>query len=693
MKTLLKNGILVGLFGATIFSSIAFGLIGKIPETEIKGVTVEVEKPRFSLENYINGTYQSKYEEWYSNHFPERSYFLKGYSQLIYSLFNESPNDEVVVGNDGQLLEKAYIEAYLDLRESTDKNYFDTLIEDLKYIQEACKTAGKYFAVVVTPSKAAYYPEYIPAKYYRMAESINSDYNYFISKLQERNIDYFDTYSYLKEIQDSITIPIFPKTGTHWNTVVGGKVANGFVDFINTKANFNIPNIVTGEIESSETPFDDVDQDIYSIMNVTYADVDPLYYRADTYLSEPVIDKKSLFWEGGSFSWQILNCFEENSLFRNMDFIFYQQMIRQYRNQLHIDVNLHEENMEQYLEDALTGKDIIILEVNQENVNMMGYGFPQRLKQYIEKNGFPKIEFPTSYNVNDSVEISEHILEGFYGVEEMETSKQRWMTKEGLITLAADEIQEKGLELVLDVPLNYLNQSTEQAKALEIIVNNELVGHFVLMKNGQITISIPQEVLGEPVDGQYKIKLAMSHTFKVQDYEGGMDDRDISIGLISVGPITDREKEPVPRFKAHDEEVPTISHVVGIYGEDFDGTDYYHWMGKNAVMTLENQDITQNGLEIRGKVFLNYLNARTSEPKVLTIYINQQKVSTTQFDESGSFVIEISKEAIPASENHKYTVYLEMSSTFNTFKDIGIEQDRELSIQLQYVGAPLNDKK
>lgn len=697
MKRKLSSLVVTATFMLVICSSMLFMFLGKLPELQINGVYEEAQKPVWSLSAYIKGTYQSQYDKWFSEHFPERSYLVRGYSDFIYHFFKKSPNKEVVLANEGILLEKSYIEAYLGLGEQKDEAYYDTLVADLKYIQEACEQAGKQFALVITPSKAAYYPEAIPQKYFWMAKRENEVYTQFVTSLQQNQIDYMDTYAYLKAIQETIPVPIFPKTGTHWNDVVGAYATNGIIDFLNAKMEENIPKVTIGEIQENNEPFNDTDQDIYRLMNISNKVTNETYYAADTFITETQAHKKSIFWEGGSFSWQVLDCLAQNQIFRNMDFIFYQQMIRQYRNNQFIDVNLYEDNIVDYLDKALLHKDIIILEVNQENIRNMGYGFPNLLRTYLETNGFPKENYLTSYDAKEEVNLKEQKVEtealyeidGFYGLEKETGNSKRWMQKEGYITLEASEIQKTGLKLVIDVPMDYLNKVTSKSKSLEIAVNGRNVAQFALMKKGINEIVIPPQVLGNPKQGKYEIHLGMNVTFQMKDFEETDDDRDISISLISIGPnhadhIADSKETDALQSLAPPIPFNELTNCeVGLFNEDNDGTNYYYWMSKNSQIRLQDENISSKGLEIKGQIFLEYFPEYS--PKILSVYINEEKVTDYTIDHSGRFEVHIPKSAFTQSEAHQYRIYLELDQSF---RDITETEDRELTVQLMYVGAP-----
>ena len=91
--------------------------------------------------------------------------------------------------------------------------------------------------------------------------------------------------------------------------------------------------------------------------------------------------------QGGSFSWQLLFFMNENNIFNDIDFMFYQQFIRDYKNNQDIGISNGQVDKEM-LDELLDDKDVIILEVNQQAVGSMGSGFPKVLKEYLEMFGF-----------------------------------------------------------------------------------------------------------------------------------------------------------------------------------------------------------------------------------------------------------------------------------------------------------------
>ena len=196
--------------------------------------------------------------------------------------------------------------------------------------------------VTITPSKAAYYQEYIPDAYVKASsnELVNRNYTQFIDKLQTNEINYYDSFSYLKMVENQLAIPKFTKTGTHWNFVAGATASNGLLDFIKAKVSYDLPQLEVTQIETSVAPFFEKDQDIYELLNISEGEIDKVYYKPVVEKIGEQHEKYSLFWQGGSFSWHILDYLDENEVFTNMDFMFYKQMLRQYRREQNVDMNV-----------------------------------------------------------------------------------------------------------------------------------------------------------------------------------------------------------------------------------------------------------------------------------------------------------------------------------------------------------------
>ena len=68
-------------------------------ELELSGVSAEQELLSPTYESVMDGSYQASLNTWVENNFPGRKLLIKTRSQLMYSLMNESPNENVIIGS------------------------------------------------------------------------------------------------------------------------------------------------------------------------------------------------------------------------------------------------------------------------------------------------------------------------------------------------------------------------------------------------------------------------------------------------------------------------------------------------------------------------------------------------------------------------------------------------------------------
>lgn len=355
---------------------------------ELVGVTINHEKPQYGVETYIDGSYQQQFEQYYSQNFPNRNNIIKDYNQFKYSLFKKG---SVVIGKENYLFEEGYITEYLGIDSNNSEEKIKELVNDLKVINDICQENDKEFYIIVTPSKADYYSEYIPDRYLKMVEKNEEyirNYNIFLELLNGTDINYFNSCTYIDEIRDEIQTPLFYKTGTHWSFVTAAHALSNAIDYINDTSDLNLKELNVIGIEEGEKPFFYEDIDIYNLLNIKNGEMENTYHAPKIEVNdEGITNIPKLFMQGGSFSWQLLFFMNENNIFNDIDFMFYQQFIRDYKNNQDIGISNGQVDKEM-LDELLDDKDVIILEVNQQAVGSMGSGFPKVLKEYLEMFGF-----------------------------------------------------------------------------------------------------------------------------------------------------------------------------------------------------------------------------------------------------------------------------------------------------------------
>ncbi len=361
-----------------------------IKDEQLNGVTVAAEKSLYSVKGYISGNYQKQYENWYLENFPYRGFLIKNYNQLKYDLFKKGSS---IIGKDNYLFEEGYINEYLGINTNVSVEKADSVMQDLEVINDICKKNGKEFYFLITPSKAHFFPENIPDKYYKLAEN-NDNYVRYYDLLTERlktsGIKYVDAPNYFSEVK--INEPIFYRSGIHWSYYASTCFLSDFIKYINNTSNLNLRNFEIAESEETENSCMPIDTDLYDLLNVYRAKKDERYYRAKLEFTDQNNTDKKLFIQGGSFCRNLIEILRYET-FQHIDYLYYLTEIEEYDIHKGDNIDLYNINnnevTKEHLDKLLSDKDIIILEVNQEYMASWVDGFPKILRSYLEENGFP----------------------------------------------------------------------------------------------------------------------------------------------------------------------------------------------------------------------------------------------------------------------------------------------------------------
>jgi hypothetical protein len=382
-------------------------------ESLLAGTFDVPDRPALSIKNIFNNSFQNYFEKYFNFNLVGRPTMTRIYNQILYSLFN-STCDAVVMGKYKSLFELTYLNAYLDEPADYKKDeLFDKLVQ-LALLQQKVEEMGKLLFVIITPSKASIYPEYLPnvfTHYVSMknrGEYAQNYYEYFVSNVSETGLKYFDFHEEFLELKNNGT-DIFPKGGIHWT---GPAVAAYFSELIKTM-NKNIEENI-GTIQTIKaTPVWGkaffVDNDLEQVLNLLPAytnlpervqKVFPFYKylfpRAQFHshhmesLSIPTEYRPSVFVCGGSFNWNWLcmvyglwgwvNQDEDNHIFSSVEFSWYNSYVTKLPEFTRIADTTDDFS-------SILDKDIIIIEFNEQTMNPDSPQFvsAENLLEFIEK--------------------------------------------------------------------------------------------------------------------------------------------------------------------------------------------------------------------------------------------------------------------------------------------------------------------
>ena len=168
---------------------------GVVHVKSLAGVTDEAEKPKLTLQNYVDGTFQDNLEKYCREHCGFREWFIRLYNQYRWSCFRETDNTTVVRGKGNWLFEDVYVKDHF---ESLMYNYTnDTAVmrslcetEALRLwkVQQLLEELGIHIFVNITPGKDVIFPEFLAENsLYTRPEGFRA-YNYYVKRFDELGI-------------------------------------------------------------------------------------------------------------------------------------------------------------------------------------------------------------------------------------------------------------------------------------------------------------------------------------------------------------------------------------------------------------------------------------------------------------------------------------------------------------------------
>lgn len=234
------------------------------PQTALSGVFIPNEKPEIKKQEILSGKYQSKYDKWFSDNFPFRSYIVKAYDQILYSFKSEF--NEIQRGKSKDLHGIMWMNGYLI--NDFDKTTVDQYLNNVNFIDQYLKSKNKRLIYMISPNKAEVHRKTLPFKY-KLIEKIVKNKpelrKYIINFLEKRDILNFDT-TLLMETKEKENKKMFPKGGIHWNQLGASYALVDLFEKINNSG-IKIPKVSIKNVTYSNIPTSD-ESDYKDLLNV-----------------------------------------------------------------------------------------------------------------------------------------------------------------------------------------------------------------------------------------------------------------------------------------------------------------------------------------------------------------------------------------------------------------------------------------
>ncbi len=348
--------------------------------TTLSGVTNASSDPVFSIERLMDGSYQSDLDSYVTATLPGRDLMVRVRNQIIFSVFDKSPNDNIIIGKNKNLFEEEYISKYEKVYPPADSEYISSLIEDLLYIRDKLEERGKEFYIFITPTKVRYYEEDVPEIFIRSSNfsDMTGNYEIFTEALETTDLKVYDSIAYIDTIKDDFPYPLYHKTGTHWSWPLATAVVLDLAAWLNEESRYDLTS-GSMEVTEAEGPVYP-DSDIYDSLNVFSAPYDTPYYSVSYQGAELSGERPNLFCRGGSFMGQSLTTLINSGYFNEYTYVENTNIFYDTLSAAKTFSDYSELDIKKELDKA----DIVIFEVNESHIPTMGFGIVEYITEHPE---------------------------------------------------------------------------------------------------------------------------------------------------------------------------------------------------------------------------------------------------------------------------------------------------------------------
>ncbi|AVT79143.1 alginate O-acetyltransferase AlgX-related protein [Rhodopseudomonas palustris] len=237
------------------------------------GVTQKVPF-NLSLRGFLDGALQKAAVLRVADAMPLRRTLIRLNNQIAYSLFGEITAPGILIGRDGELVQRSYLEEYCSRTISQADAMADAAIPLLRDVQAYYRDRGKLFLYIVTPSKVADMPDKFthliacPSSPQARAELVPA----YVARLRAAGIDVLDLATSTHAVQSDATPP-FPRGGIHWNELAMARGSQQIVDTINTRAGRELLTPLSFTVTVS-SPAEGRDRDLAELANLLVVPID-----------------------------------------------------------------------------------------------------------------------------------------------------------------------------------------------------------------------------------------------------------------------------------------------------------------------------------------------------------------------------------------------------------------------------------
>ena len=380
--------IAAGLFVLVLLLPTIHSLTGWPPELPLQGAESEVPAPALRAGAWWQGTLQPEIDAWLNRHIGLRGRWVRAANQINYSLFRELPGGEgtkVVLGRAGFLFEKVYVDTYRQAGQSPEAKLREASAA-VRRLQDRLAADGIAFLLVIAPSKAEIYPEFLPEEADAAGRSLRrSNYENMIGFLRQDGVNLVDAHRLFLEWKREEGAPLlFAHTGTHWNYYGAARVVEQILCRLRDLTGKDLPALA---VVGSETNRNVVgpDNDLGDLANLWTRQqlVGPQIHPVREKV--PGTYRPDILFICDSFGTQLTQLMARSKLYRQQDTYFYNKRHFYWPRPRasHLDPDAPDPG----LLAELQGRDAVVIVEVEYFLPGIGFGFVEELlRAYDERD-------------------------------------------------------------------------------------------------------------------------------------------------------------------------------------------------------------------------------------------------------------------------------------------------------------------
>jgi len=342
-----------------------------VKEPKLDGAVDYRPDTSFTWAGWWNGTWQIAKEDYLSEQFGFRNFFVRLHNEIDFRLFGQGHARNVVIGRDGFLYERDYILTWYG-KDYQGEAMLSGFISKLMGVQRKLESRGKTLLVVLAAGKGSFYPEYIPDSYSAWKRG-PVNYETFSRIANDSGLNFIDFSSHFLTKKKESPYPLFPKHGIHWSHYGMALVADSIVLSIQKYRNIRMDRLRWSVVDLH--PAKDTDYDIGSGLNLLSRLRGPLMAYPRLFKEAvPGSTRPSILVIADSFYWGIYNM-GFSDLFSTSHFWYYNNEV--YPEYFKTPTKVSDLD----LRTEMDKHDVFVLMATEQNIPGVGWGFADSFLQ------------------------------------------------------------------------------------------------------------------------------------------------------------------------------------------------------------------------------------------------------------------------------------------------------------------------